>query len=133
MSQEDPFATPNNQQSSTPNTGNYNPSGYQPGQYQEAIPNSTAILVLGIVSIATCWIYGVPGIICGIIALILAKNATAAYEANPEKYTSTSFNNLKAGKICGLIGLILSILFVVFIIAYVVIVLSAVSSYSNFY
>lgn len=132
MSQEDPFATPNNQPK-TPNPGNYNPSGYQPGQYQEAIPNSTAVLVLGIISIATCWLYGVPGIICGIIALILAKSASSAYEANPEKYTTTSFNNLKAGKICGLIGLILSVLFIVFIVVYFIFIFAAVSSFPRYY
>lgn len=38
------------------------PSGY-----------SIASMVLGICSIVTCCLYGVPGIICGIIACIFAK------------------------------------------------------------
>ena len=38
---------------------------------QQSLPNATAVLVLGILSLLTCICYGLPGIICGIIALIL--------------------------------------------------------------
>ena len=38
-----------------------------------ALPNATAVLVLGILSIVTCWLYGIPGIIMGIIAIVLAQ------------------------------------------------------------
>ncbi len=38
---------------------------------QKNLPNSTAVLVLGILSIVGCIFYGIPGIICGIIAIVL--------------------------------------------------------------
>ena len=78
---------------------------------QEALPNSTAILVLGIASIVTCCCYGLPGIVCGIICLIMVKNANELYNLNPDKYTESSQKNLNAGKICGIIGLSLSIIY----------------------
>ncbi|MDG2369821.1 MAG: CCC motif membrane protein [Flavobacteriales bacterium] len=78
---------------------------------QEALPNSTAILVLGIASIVTCCCYGLPGLICGIICLIMVKKANELYNLNPDNYTESSQKNMNAGKICGIIGLVLSILY----------------------
>jgi hypothetical protein len=46
----------------------------------------------------------------GIIALVLASKAKALYDQNPDLYSESSFNNLKAGRICAIIGLILSAL-----------------------
>lgn len=43
------------------------------------LPYSTAVLVLGISSIALCCCYGVPGIATGIIALILYRKDYATY------------------------------------------------------
>jgi len=86
------------------------------------VPNSTGVLVLGILSIVTFMCYGIVGIILAIIALILAKSGTAEYNANPQKYSLTSFNNLKAGKICAIIGLALSclmLLYIIFIFAFI--------------
>jgi hypothetical protein len=83
---------------------------------QVAIPNSTAVLVLGIVSIVLCWCVGIVGIACGVIALIMANKGKALYDASPDAYTPSSFNNLKAGKICGIIGIILSALYLVYYI-----------------
>jgi hypothetical protein len=83
---------------------------------QVNLPNATGILVLGIVSIALCWCYGIIGIASGIIALVMAGKAKALYEANPEGYTLSSFNNLKAGRICAIIGTILSALTLVYVI-----------------
>ena len=85
-------------------------------QRQEDIPNSVGVLVMGIVSIATCWCYGIPGAVLGIITLILSKNANELYNANPNQYTLKSFNNLKAGKITAIIGLAISGLWVLYII-----------------
>ena len=83
---------------------------------QEALPNSTAILILGIASIVTCCCWGIPGVICGIICLILVKKANELINLNPNKYTEASQKNLNAGKICGIIGLILSILYAIYTI-----------------
>ena len=81
------------------------------------LPNATVVLVLGILSIVTCCCYGVVGIICGIIALVLAKSANELYVSNPEKYTEGSFKNMNAGKICAWIGVSLSALYIILMIA----------------
>ena len=90
-------------------------------QNQQALPNSTAVLVLGIVSIPTCFCYGIIGVVCGIIALVLASKASRLYKEFPESYTRSSFNNMNAGKICAIIGVSLSglyFLYWIFIFAF---------------
>ncbi len=85
-------------------------------QPQRALPNASAVLALGIISIVGCCCYGLPGLICAIVALILYAQDAKLYTANPELYTTTSYSNLKAGRICAIIGLIPSILLVLFMI-----------------
>lgn len=82
---------------------------------QKPLPNSTAVLVLGIVSIVLCWCWGL-GLITGIIAMVLAAKDKRLYAANPDAYTQASLKNLNAGRICAIIGLVLSLLYVVYII-----------------
>ena len=65
---------------------------------KQQLPNSTLILVFGIVSIVTCCCYGIIGLIFGIIALVLASKATKLYVANPDLYSD--YNNVKIGKNC---------------------------------
>lgn len=77
---------------------------------KEKLPNSTASLVLGIFSIITCWCYGLPGIILGVIGLILGKKAVALHNEDPDMYEG--IGNAKAGNIMSIIGLILSVLFI---------------------
>jgi hypothetical protein len=87
---------------------------------QLPLPNGTAVLVLGIVSIVGCFCYGLVGLICGIIALILAGKDLKLYNADPSLYTPGSLSNVKSGRICAIIGLSLSIIYfliIVFIIA----------------
>lgn len=73
---------------------------------QQALPNATAILVLGICSIVICSL----GPILGTIALVLAKGARKELEANPQRYTEGSVKNMNTGKICGIIGLCIGLL-----------------------
>lgn len=94
---------------------------------QIPIPNSTAVLVLGIISIALCWCYGIVALTCGIIAIVLANKGMAVYKANPGAYTLSSFNNLKGGKICAIIGLCLGALYLIFVVVYLVILGTAFS------
>ena len=82
---------------------------------QQKLPNSTLILVFGILSIVTCCCYGVLGLIFGIVSLVLANKATAIYNQNPGEYSD--FNNVKTGKILAIIGIILSVLFIIYLIA----------------
>lgn len=82
----------------------------QYNQPQIALPNATAVLVLGIVSIALCCCYG-GGLITSIIALVLAGKDTNRYVANPAMYTPGSYSNLKAGKICAIIAIVFSLMY----------------------
>ena len=75
---------------------------------KEKLPNSTLILVFGILSIIGCCCYGLFGIVFGILAIVLAKKAKDLYYANPELYTG--YENVKTGRILGIIGLVLSAL-----------------------
>ena len=100
----------------------------QPFNTQISVPNSVAVLVLGIVSIALCWCYGIIGIASGIVALILAGKAKALYEEDPDNYTIASYNNLKAGRICAIIGTILSAIYIVVIIVYVLFIGAALTT-----
>jgi uncharacterized protein YacL len=84
--------------------------------YQAPLPNATVILVLGIASIVTCCCSCIPGIICGIIAFVLANSASKLYHANPTAYTESSYKNVNAGKICAIIGLIFSVLGIISVI-----------------
>lgn len=76
---------------------------------QQKLPNATLILVFGILSILTCCCWGVIGLIFGIIALVMAKKATAMYMENPEQYAG--FSNVKTGKILSYIGIVLSVIY----------------------
>jgi hypothetical protein len=86
----------------------------QPSQVN--LPNSTPVLVLGILSIVFCcwYFFSIIGVILGIIALSIAGKDMALYRADKEKYTLSSYNSLKAGRTCAIIGLVVS--FAIFII-----------------
>ena len=94
---------------------------------QVQLPNSTAVLVLGIVSIVACFCYGLPGLILGIIALVLASKAKQLYNQNPHMYIESSFKNVQAGRICAIIGLVLAALSIIFMIIYFLILGFAMS------
>ena len=79
-------------------------------QTQRPLPNGTAVLVLGIIAIVGCICDGLPGLICGIIALVLANKDLKLYHADPTLYTPSSVSNVKNGRICAIIGLSLSAL-----------------------
>lgn len=135
MSQQDPFADQNESStSSNQNAGAFNqaPNSYSPGSYQIPLPNSTGALVLGICAIVGAFCYAVPGIICGIIGLILSSGAEKLYKQDPSKYTTQSYNNNKAGRITSIIGLALGGVVVVLLIIYFILLATAVSSMSYY-
>ncbi|NBP05313.1 MAG: hypothetical protein EBV15_03705 [Bacteroidetes bacterium] len=92
-----------------------------------ALPNSTAVLVLGILSLVMCFCYGIIGLILGIIGLSMAGKDLQRYKMNPNAYTISSYNNLKAGRVCSIIGIILSGLYFIIIIIYLIAVGSMIS------
>ncbi len=103
---------------------------------QTSLPNSTAVLVLGILSIVFCWCYGVIGVILGIIALILAGKDLKLYKENPKLYSESSYKNLSAGKVTAIIGLVLSGLFLLYVIVvfalYGSLILTAIDAQSSY-
>ena len=99
---------------------------------QAVLPNSTEALILGIVSIPTCCCVGIIGLACGIIAIVLGDKALKLYRANPTAYTSSSYDNANAGKICGIVGTILSAMYVLFLIIYILFIGTMMTSvFSN--
>jgi hypothetical protein len=87
---------------------------------KQTLPNSTGILVLGILSIVTCCCYGVIGLILGIVALVMVKKAAELYKEAPENYTG--YSNVKAGKVLAIIGVVLNalmFLYYVFILIFI--------------
>lgn len=73
---------------------------------QQKLPNATAVLVLGIVSIVGCCCYGILGVVAGIIGLVLYKKDNELYQKNPTMYSD--FSNLNTGRILCIIGLVIS-------------------------
>ena len=47
------------------------------------LPNATAALVLGALSLVFCWCYGIIGLVLGILAVVLAAAPRKAYLENP--------------------------------------------------
>ena len=62
------------------------------------LPNATAALVLGALSLVFCWCYGIIGLVLGILAVVLASAPRKAYLENPERFTEVSYKNLNAGR-----------------------------------
>jgi len=97
------------------------PPGAPYGQFgQISLPNSTPVLILGILSILSCCCYGIPGLILGIIGLVLGNKDIKLYNANPNGYTISSYKNSKAGKVCSIIGLIFSALYLLVLVLFLI-------------
>lgn len=77
-----------------------------------------AALVLGICSIVGCLLYGLPGIVCGILAIIFARKARFEIEAG--HLPPSAAGMARAGSICGIVGLSLSILYALLMIGWFV-------------
>ena len=92
----------------------------------EKIPNSTGVLVLGILSIIfSCT--AILGLTLAIIALFMSAQGKQLYFENSSRYDTSSYNNLKAGRVCAIIGTILSGLYLLFLIVYILFIGAALS------
>jgi hypothetical protein len=86
-------------------------------QARQNLPNSTLILGLGILSIVfSFWYFSLLGVILSIFALVLANRDLRLYYSNTSQYTLSSFNNVKAGRVCAMIGLLVALIFFIFMI-----------------
>lgn len=81
---------------------------------KQKLPNATAVLILGILSILTCCCWGIIGLVLGIVALVLAKKDTTLYMENPELYQG--YSNINIGKVMAIIGIILSSVYLLFML-----------------
>lgn len=93
-----------------------NQTDYLAQSVKRDLPNATAVLVLGILSIIGCFCYALPGTIMAIIALVLASKDRRMYNENPDLFSPGSYKNMNAGRICAIIGLCLSAVYVLLII-----------------
>ncbi|WP_313807295.1 CCC motif membrane protein [Flavobacterium sp.] len=81
---------------------------------KQKLPNATAVMILGVLSIITCCCYGIISILLGGVGMYLAKKDTDVYNQNPSMYTN--FNNIKTGKILCIIGIVLGVLYLIYMI-----------------
>ncbi|MFN0291227.1 MULTISPECIES: CCC motif membrane protein [Pedobacter] len=129
MSEEQEGQASQNPQPSQPSQPSFNQGNSFPPKneylgvvgFQQSLPNATAVLVLGILSILTCCCYGIIGLILGIIALILAKKDKTLYAANLGIYSESSLKNLNAGRICAIIGIVFSAIYLLLNIVFIAI------------
>ena len=92
-----------------------------PSFHSQMLPTSgkaVAALVLGICSIPLCLLYGIPSIVCGILAIVFNRKAKA--QVVDGKVNPASKGMATAGLICGIIGLCLGISYIVIIVGIVV-------------
>ena len=81
---------------------------------QQKLPNANLVLIMGILSIVGACCYGLPGLIFGLIGLIVGVKDTKTYKQTPENYSN--YGNVQAGKIMAIIGIILSLFMIVTVI-----------------
>lgn len=87
-------------------------------QNKQQLPNASATLVLGILSIVTgCFILG---LVLGIIGLAISSKDKKMYEQNPDAYAG--FGSLNAGRILSIIGIVLGGLIILYWIVWVLII-----------
>lgn len=98
------------------------------GASGQNLPNATASLVLGIISLVGIFCYGIVGLTCGIIGLVLANKDRALYRAAPELYHPSSYSTSQAGRVCSIIGIVLSGAFLLLVIVYLIFVGTLISS-----
>jgi hypothetical protein len=87
-------------------------------QTKQQLPNASATLVLGILSIVTgCFILG---LILGIIGLVISSKDKKMYEENPAGYTG--YGSMNAGRILSIIGIVLGGLIILYWVIWVLII-----------
>lgn len=114
-----------NNQYYNPYSSGYNGQGYGKPPVDPGQGKGIASMVLGICSILFCGAYGLVGLTCGIIGLILTKQSTELSGGVPNGFA-------KAGKVCGIIGTILSGLMLLYVIFFVCIFAGTYSSFYSF-
>ncbi len=82
------------------------------------LPHAIGCLILGIMSIlGGLFQFGIPGIVCSIMAFNYYKRDKPKYDSDPEKYEK-AYKLLKIGRTCAIWGIPASILGIVLWILY---------------
>lgn len=84
----------------------------QSNQPKAMLPNATAVLVLGILSIVCSCFF--VGLVLGIIGLVLGNKSKKLYKDNPAIWDG--FGQLNAGWIMSIIGLAISTIYTIYYI-----------------
>ncbi len=85
-----------------------------------------ASMVLGIVSIVTCMGYGIIGMPCAIIAIVLAKKARLAIQAGTAPPSSQGMAT--AGRVCGWIGVVLNALMLAYLVVIIFVLVLGIAA-----
>lgn len=97
------------------------------------LPKAIGCMILGIMSIIGGFQYGIPGIVCGIIALSYYSKDKPLYNSDPIKYAKP-YKYLRAGKITAIIGLVFSTLMtILFIWLFTTLSNNSYSRYDDYY
>lgn len=78
----------------------------------QKLPNANTILILSILSVITCCLYGVVGIVLAIVALQKAKKEEQLYWESPGQYQS--LGTIQAARVIAVIGITLSTIYLIF-------------------
>ncbi len=87
-------------------------------QTKQQLPNASASLVLGILSIVTGCVF--IGLVLGIIGLVISSKDKKMYDQNPQAYDG--YGSLNAGRILSIIGIVIGGLVLFYWIIWVVII-----------
>ena len=87
-------------------------------QTKQQLPNASAALVLGILSIVTGCVF--IGLVLGIIGLVISSKDKRMYDQNPQAYDG--YGSLNAGRILSIIGIVIGGLVLFYWIIWVVII-----------
>jgi hypothetical protein len=79
---------------------------------KKKLPNANTILILSVLSVITCCLYGIVGIVLAVVAIQKAKKEEQLYWENPEQYVS--LGTVSAARVIAVIGLILSTIYLIF-------------------
>jgi hypothetical protein len=75
---------------------------------QQKIPLANTTLVLAILSVVGCVIYGIPGVVLAILAIVFHSRIKKVYLTDPAVYRQ-SYGNARAGLIIAIISLAISV------------------------
>ena len=93
---------------------------------KQDLPNATTVQVVGILALVLFWVYGIVGLVLGIIAWIMGNTQRNLYYSAPGMYSEGSLSRVNVGRTCGIIAVCLSVLVVLFVLLFMGLLVTAV-------